>query len=673
MSLPWGIGLPMIKVYSDETQTVLQRTLYLPPVDKRETRLVWKKKAIRKELVDGGERQRVLAYTPVLTLKWKVYPDLNHRGLGFGQADGNMLTLPDLQEVLALGSGRLRVCPGLSKATRVASLSSSGTGDGITLAYQLQGIVDGRTVPARKFPSPPTIYRTDWQGTYQLYSTARTNYIIRSQDFSTGWANQFGGTGVTPVRTANYGLAPDGTMTATRIQVDRGTGTTNTDISYVSSTGYVPIPGQKYRISLWMKTVDGSTQTVYFDSSWGSQTGNATINGTWQRVHFYITPNSTVSLVLRVGVRGTYGGQTADFLAWGAQIEFDAGTNAPTSYIPTGAAAVTVTDYSINSAGMVTLASTTNRVASQNLGTASGSTATFPVVTPNGSTPTVLAVWRTDWQGRQRMYPTARTNLLIRSTWVGGPPATGWTATFAGTGTYTQTASTLSTADGASAILFDCPTPGDRAIYQSTSMTTTGGQPYAASVFVEAQSGGVTAGDVILQNTAGATITYPVCEANPSGGINGLIQPGRLTAIITPPSTSLVARFGLGVNVGITSAKSVRLSRPQVEPGSAATSYIPTTTAAVTVTDWSQSASNVVFASNPLAGAVIEADYSYVGGLGVGNTLTWSGTFQDVAVGFAALVTKEPDYLPVAPGRGGDVVVEFTGRDPLSQPILADF
>lgn len=56
-------------------------------------------------------------------------------------------------------------------------------------------------------------------------------------------------------------------------------------------------------------------------------------------------------------------------------------------------------------------------------------------------------------------------------------------------------------------------------------------------------------------------------------------------------------------------------------------SYIPTTTAAVTVTDWSQSASNVIFASNPLAGAVIEADYSYVGGLGVGNTLTWTGSY----------------------------------------------
>jgi len=47
----------------------------------------------------------------------------------------------------------------------------------------------------------------------------------------------------------------------------------------------------------------------------------------------------------------------------------------------------------------------------------------------------------------------------------------------------------------------------------------------------------------------------------------------------------------------------------------------------VSVTDWSQSASNVVFASNPLAGALIEADYTYVGGLGVGNTLTWDGSY----------------------------------------------
>lgn len=57
------------------------------------------------------------------------------------------------------------------------------------------------------------------------------------------------------------------------------------------------------------------------------------------------------------------------------------------------------------------------------------------------------------------------------------------------------------------------------------------------------------------------------------------------------------------------------------------TPFIPTTSTAVTVTDYSVSSFTVTFATNPLAGAVIEADYTYVGGLGVGNTLSWGGTY----------------------------------------------
>jgi hypothetical protein len=103
----------MIKVYSDVTQTTLQRTLYLPPVDQPgETLVAWKKKDVRQELVDGAERMRVIGYTPVMNLKWKIYNDLSNYGITRGQADGQMLTLTDLQEVLALAPGRLRVSPG---------------------------------------------------------------------------------------------------------------------------------------------------------------------------------------------------------------------------------------------------------------------------------------------------------------------------------------------------------------------------------------------------------------------------------------------------------------------------------------------------------------------------------------------------------------------------------
>lgn len=218
--------------------------------------------------------------------------------------------------------------------------------------------------------------------------------------------------------------------------------------------------------------------------------------------------------------------------------------------------------------------------------------------------------YRTDWQGTQQLYPTSRTNLLIKSAWIGGPPATGWTQVPVGTGAATQVASTIFSGDGASAITFNCPSAADRIIYQATSITTIGAQPYAVSVFVEELVGDVSASECIIHNTAGSTVSWPVCQANPSGGASGRILTGRLTAIITPPSTSLAVRYGLGVSAGVVSAKSVTLSRPQVEIGSSETGFILTDATAVTITDYTLSGGVITLAQTPVSGALLSYDDS---------------------------------------------------------------
>lgn len=680
MSLPWGTGLPMIKVYSDATQTTLQRTLYLPPPDKREEVVAWKKESTFQKLVDGSNRERVLGYIPVMTLRWKHFNDLNSRGLGLGQADGNMLTLPDLVEVLALAPGRLRVCPGLSKAVRTANLSASGTGDGIVLAYQLQGIVDGRTVPARKFPAPPVLYRTDWQGTQQLCSTPRTNYLIRATDLSLWIKNG------TMTVTAGATVAPDGTQTATLLSPSGGS------VAYLSIIPTLGV-GVQACASVFVKNinatqslicartaVDGGKAVINWSGSTitsVSPTNGATAAGFipypngWYRVWFAFT---TTEVNQTVRVYSDSGATNFQGYAWGAQLEPG---STPTPLIFTQAAAVTVTDYTINGAGLVTLASTTNPVAAQNLGTASGSTATFAVVTPNGSTPTVLNVWRTDWQGRQRMYSTARTNYMVRSQEVDQWFQTGTTV---GINAWTAADGTV-TGDN----LIESATTG--AHQAARNFDGVAGQPFTYSVFFKAGTrryiklalnDGTTFAAAVFDTQTGTVFSTQAGAASVvsmGGGIYRAIITGTGTTNGTGNGTIYHQMSNDGSSVSYTGdgTSYVPLWGGQLERSTTATSYIPTTTAAVTVTDWSQSASNVVFASNPVAGAVIEADYTYVGGLAKGATLQWSGSFQDVAVGFSALVTKFPDYRPVGSGIGADVQVEFTGRDILATPVLAEF
>ena len=62
-----------------------------------------------------------------------------------------------------------------------------------------------------------------------------TNLLTYSNDFTqTAWAKIVGGTGTTPVVTANYAVSPDGTTNATRLQCDRGTSNTSSDSSFIS-------------------------------------------------------------------------------------------------------------------------------------------------------------------------------------------------------------------------------------------------------------------------------------------------------------------------------------------------------------------------------------------------------------------------------------------------------
>lgn len=145
------------------------------------------------------------------------------------------------------------------------------------------------------------------------------NLIQYSEDFTQAYYSKTAaGTGVAPVVTGNYGLDPNGNMTADRIQFNLGVTPAGSDSRIYKVI--TPAPGSNYINSIWLKTTDGSTKSLYMV---GGPTGNVIISvtGTWTR--FVQSPTITGAYAqIQLGLNITYGtSTTADILAWGAQLE----------------------------------------------------------------------------------------------------------------------------------------------------------------------------------------------------------------------------------------------------------------------------------------------------------------------------------------------------------------
>jgi hypothetical protein len=171
----------------------------------------------------------------------------------------------------------------------------------------------------------------------------------------------------------------------------------------------------------------------------------------------------------------------------------------------------------------------------------------------------------------------ARTNLLLQSGWAGatsgspGAAPTSWTLGF-GTGTVTTVVS--STAGPiASAVRFDYD--NTERVFFDQAITVTSGTQYAFSIYVEALSGAV-AGDVLTVTNGTTSGTVNTFVTSPS-------VTGRYTLLFTANGNGTVfLRAGAGTTAALGGTGSITLSRPQCEAGAFSTSYIPTTTTALT-------------------------------------------------------------------------------------------
>jgi hypothetical protein len=163
-------------------------------------------------------------------------------------------------------------------------------------------------------------------GSNGLIQNAPHNLLTFSEQFdNAAWTKLTGGTGIAPVVTANVAMAPNGTMTADRVQLNAGSNGSS-DYSLLRQASAYPIP---FTRSIWVKSNTGSPQTVSLVAT--SSAAKITVPVEWTRVSQL--QETTGALQFDISVGGTaLTPATADILVWGAQLE---ARSTATTYNPT--------------------------------------------------------------------------------------------------------------------------------------------------------------------------------------------------------------------------------------------------------------------------------------------------------------------------------------------------
>lgn len=381
-------------------------------------------------------------------------------------------------------------------------------------------------------------------GPWRVSSGPRTNFLAQSQSFLAGsWGYGTGTTG-----TLNACIAPDNTG-ATCIAYD-GTGSAGSGRigQTATATGTTP-----QTVSLWLRADVPTSVTLGTNS--GVRALTVALTTTWTRFAFLVTPTAGQDVGLQIyspaGVNTAF-----RIYAWGAQSELDvAATGTPTALIQTTSAAVTVNPsfWPAYSDGFLPVTD----------------------LALDGS----LKIFRNDYQGNVQLYPWARTNLALQS------------QTF-GNGSWSKIATTIGgavTAPDGTLTALPVTSTGSTGAVQQTLTTLNAGQAYTFSVW--------------LRCAAGGTIRLASTFANgPVFTLTSTWQ--RFSVPITGAAGSFIV--GIGGASSWTTGQIVECWGAQLEAGLSTTSYIPTTTATASVTDYTlPGTGSVSLAVAPRASAIL--------------------------------------------------------------------
>lgn len=164
-----------------------------------------------------------------------------------------------------------------------------------------------------------------------LLEKQSTNIIPYSENFE-NWTTGFSALSPNAV-TANYGISPDGTQNADRIQLTINASNTVSQIYQFPSSS-----NTTYTASVWLKSLSG-TPTVAIVDSYNITGGYqlVTLTTEWVRHTVTFAASSGGIIPQFLLLYGTTS-NSADFLAWGFQLE---ASSYPTSYIPTTSSSAT--------------------------------------------------------------------------------------------------------------------------------------------------------------------------------------------------------------------------------------------------------------------------------------------------------------------------------------------
>jgi hypothetical protein len=203
-----------------------------------------------------------------------------------------------------------------STGTTVGLAFYIGNSDGTPSGFNLDNVyireVSGQAAFQTTVAARPTL-------------SARRNMFLQTEAITNAaWVKTTTGTASAPVVTDNFGVAPDGTTTAARVQLALNGGTTTSDYCTLYQSVAV-VTGGRYAYGVWLKTNDGTTKIVQLrdDNSLISNT-LLTVTDTWQ--FFQVNGTTTTATnTTRLWLRGAQGtADSADLLMWHPQFEVGA-------------------------------------------------------------------------------------------------------------------------------------------------------------------------------------------------------------------------------------------------------------------------------------------------------------------------------------------------------------
>lgn len=221
--------------------------------------------------------------------------------------------------------------------------SASGTSEPIypipaydnwPVEYALADLLQRNGVDASRISKNLFVPKSDGTTSQVLYS--KYNGYAYPQDLDQAvWIKTFGGAGSSPVVTANYAIAPDGTQTADRVQMTLNGANTSADISSLNQFNTPAVFGT-WTHSVWMKSNTGVNQSIIFRNNVQL---TVTVTPQWQRFTQTQVLDGIAHTLWLCALRGGAGtNDTADISVWGAKWE---PTPYATPYYNNGATPVT--------------------------------------------------------------------------------------------------------------------------------------------------------------------------------------------------------------------------------------------------------------------------------------------------------------------------------------------